>query len=138
MNIWIRRGFGAVFAAGAVVHTVLGQTHPEGYETFGHTAVAPLDDVWRLFVMPHIRQLTLVMAAIEAFIAIGLLAIKRWRRAAVISSLVFFAALLPLGYGWPSDSPVEDFLKNRLGSAIMIAAMLPQLSARGTSRASIS
>ncbi|QGU02428.1 hypothetical protein CKALI_07830 [Corynebacterium kalinowskii] len=131
MKTLVRWGFGAIFAAGVAIHLYYGQTQPEGYAAFGETAVPPVDQLWRSFVMPHIRVLTVAMAAIEAFIAIGLLWQEKLRKPAVITSLAFFGCLIPLGFGWPTATLTEDFLKNRLGSVLMILAMAPLLSASG-------
>lgn len=127
MEKLVRIGFGILFAGGALAHLILGQTNPQGYSAFGDTAIEPLAKIWRTLVMPHIRALTIVLAAIEAFIALGLLWLRGIRTAAVTTSLAFFACLLPLGFGWPTESPIEDFLKNRLGSLIMIGLMAPLL-----------
>lgn len=123
MKSLIRWGFGLSFAADACVHLYLVQTQPESYGVFGAAAVPPLDALWQSFVMPNIRGLTIVMAAIEVFIATGLLVKNQLRKPAVLISLAFFAFLLPLGYGRPTNTLLEDVLKNRLGSVIMFAAM---------------
>lgn len=115
-----------MFAGGVLIHLFFASKHPESYAPFGDSAIAPMDSLWRGFVMPHIRLLAVLMAVIEGFIAWGLLIQQRLRNAAVTAALIFFGFLLPLGYGWPADSAGEDFAKNRAGTLVMIGLMATQ------------
>ncbi|MEJ5997152.1 hypothetical protein [Corynebacterium sp. H130] len=127
MKTLLRRGFGIVFAAGTAIHLYVGSRQPEAYSAFANSAWPPLDVAWSSFVMPHIRELTLLMAAIEGGIAIGLLWQRKYEKLAVWTAIAFFTFLIPLGYAWETNSWGEDLLKNRLGSVIMILAIAPLL-----------
>lgn len=121
----VRYGFGTVFAAGVVIHIVAGLRSPSGYAVFGSTAVPPLADAWAHLIMPNIQLLAICMAAIEGCIAYGLFRGGQAARVAAQASCTFFVFLLFLGYGWPTETLGQDFLKNRLGSLLMLGLMLP-------------
>ncbi|MDU0478220.1 hypothetical protein QVA66_03085 [Staphylococcus chromogenes] len=121
----VRYSFGTVFAAGVMIHIVAGLRSPSGYAAFGSTAGPPLADAWAHLIMPNIQLLAICMAAIEGCIAYGLFRGGRATRMAVQASCVFFVVLVFLGYGWPTETLWEDFLKNRLGSLLMLGLMLP-------------
>lgn len=117
-----------VFAAGSVVHVVLGGSADTAgsYSVFGRTALVPaLAKVWDDLVMPNVRALTLMTAAFELGIAVLLCLPGTWRRLGAWAALGFFAFLLVLGCGFPGLSGVEDFAKNRLPALVMATLMLP-------------
>lgn len=127
--------FGMVFLAGGVVHLVLGRTAPAGYAAFGHTSLASwLAELWTSFVMPNIGWLTLVLGCLEIAIGALLLAGGVAARAAAVTVLGFFGFLLVLGHGFPAQTWVEDFLKNRASTLLMAGCLLPVLWPRRRSR----
>ena len=86
-----------------------------------------LAELWRGFVMANIGWLSLLTAVFELAVGLGLLARGYARRAAVLAALGFFAFILVLGYSWPADGWWEDFVKNRAGTLVMAAALVPLL-----------
>ncbi len=119
--------FAIIFVAGCIIHLVMGRTWPEGYAAFGTTAWTPLANLWSSFVMPNIAWLTVAMALIELTFAVGLFLGGRAARFGAGGACIFFTFLMLLGFAVPQPSSLEDFLMNRLGSLIMILAILPIL-----------
>ena len=77
--------------------------------------------------MANIGWLSLLTAVFELAVGLGLLARGYARRATVLAALGFFAFILVLGYSWPADGWWEDFVKNRAGTLVMAAALVPLL-----------
>lgn len=124
----IRTLFALIFIGGGISHLILGRSAGSGYAVFGDTALLGwLTQLWSGFVMPNIGWLTILLALFELSIGIGLLLNGRLVKAAVAAMLVFFGFLLILGYGYPTASALDDFLKNRVGSLVMAALVLPIL-----------
>lgn len=123
----IRTLFGFVFVVGSAVHLRAAFTDTRSYGPFGDTAWPPLDTLWTTFVLPNIGWLAVCMAAFE--LAVGVMAWLpgRWNRLSVIGMTGFFTFLIFLGYAFPTATPTEDFLVNRLGSVVMIGVVLPWL-----------
>ena len=118
--------FGVVFLGGALVHAYFASFSPQSYAPFADTALWPwLADLWRGFVMANIQWLSLATAAFELVLGAALLA--------ALAALGFFAFILVLGYSWPTQSPWEDFLKNRAATVLLAAAMAPVLRTPGGS-----
>ena len=84
--------------------------------------------------MANIGWLSLLTAAFEFAVGLGLLARGCARRAAVLAALGFFAFILVLGYSWSADGWWEDFLKNRAFTLVMAAALAPLLRVPERSR----
>ncbi|WP_167149233.1 hypothetical protein [Actinomyces sp. ZJ308] len=126
----VRVVFAIAFLSGALVHLYIGRFSPHSYAVFADTALLPwLAELWRGFVMTNIGWLSLMAAAFELAVGVGLLARGRVRRLAVLAALGFFAFILVLGYAWPASSAWEDFLKNRAFTLVMAAALAPLLRA---------
>lgn len=124
----VRSLFAVVFIGGGVSHVVQGRTNPDGYAVFGETALWPgLESLWKSFVMPNIGWLTLVLAAFELAVGVGLLLRGRWVQIAVLAILAFFAFILVLGYGFPTENFAEDLLKNRIFTVVMAGLLIPVL-----------
>ena len=83
--------------------------------------------------MANIEWLSLVTAAFELVLGAALLAGGRAARLAALAALGFFAFILVLGYSWPTQSPWEDFLKNRAATVLLATAMAPVLRTPGGS-----
>jgi uncharacterized membrane protein YphA (DoxX/SURF4 family) len=123
----VRLFFAVVFLAGGVAHLVLGRTMPSSYAVFGDTALFGwLTNLWDSFVMPNISWLTILMALFEIVCGAGLL-FARTRLIAVGGILVFLVFITVLGYGFPTDSVLDDLLKNRIITIVMALAFLPVL-----------
>jgi uncharacterized membrane protein YphA (DoxX/SURF4 family) len=121
-----RAFFRFLFLGGCVAHLVLGSVSPEGYAAFGNTALFGwLRQLWAGLVMPHIRAMTILVALFE--LSVGLLVGARGRavRLGAIAAMGFFVFLLALGCAFPTSTPLEDFLKNRLSSVLLFALALP-------------
>ncbi len=130
----VRVVFGVVFLGGALVHAYFASFSPQSYAPFADTALWPwLADLWRGFVMANIQWLSLATAAFELVLGAALLAGGRAARLAALAALGFFAFILVLGYSWPTQSPWEDFLKNRAATVLLAAAMAPVLRTPGGS-----
>ena len=84
--------------------------------------------------MANIGWLSLLTAAFELVVGLGLLARGRAPRLAALAALGFFAFILVLGYSWPADGWWEDFLKNRAGTLVMAATLAPLLHVPERSR----
>lgn len=123
--------YAVIFTAGGLSHFVLGRWQPDSYAGFGHTAIfAWLSDQWAGWVMPNIGWLTLLLAVFE--IACGVAVTRRrtatWAVFAMIGFLVFITVI---GYGFPTTSPGEDFLKNRAITIAMVFLLIPLLTRTG-------
>ena len=124
----VRVVFAVAFLSGALVHLYFGLFSPHSYAPFADTVLWPwLAELWRGFVMASIGWLSLLTAVFELAVGLGLLARGYARRAAVLAALGFFAFILVLGYSWPADGGWEDFVKNRAGTLVMAAALVPLL-----------
>ncbi len=124
----VRVVFAAAFLGGALVHLYFGLFLPHSYASFADTVLWPwLAELWRGFVMANIGWLSLITAAFELAVGLGLLARGRAPRLAALAALGFFAFILVLGYSWPADGWWEDFLKNRAFTLVMAAALAPLL-----------
>lgn len=131
----VRVVFAVVFLGGALVHVYFGLFSPHSYRSYADTALwSWLAELWRGFVMANIGWLSLVPAAFEFAVGVGLLARGRVRRLAVLAALGFFAFILVLGYAWSASSTWDDFLKNRAFTLVMAAVLAPVLSASGRGR----
>lgn len=64
------------------------------------------------------------MALVELTISVLLTRPGSWCRRGAVIALAFFVFLIALGYGWPAQG-WEDFVKNRLGTLIMICLLAP-------------
>lgn len=125
----LRIAFAVIFVGGGISHVVLGRLTPESYRVYADTALlAPLADLWHSFVMPHIGGLTLLLAAFEIACGLGLLASGRTVRLAAGGILGFLVFVTVLGYGFPTESFLEDLLKNRIITALMALAVVPLLT----------
>lgn len=124
----LRTALVIVFVGGGVSHLVLGTVQPEGYAAFGTTSLLPgLSSLWSSFVMPNIRLLTIVLAALEMTAGIGLTLAGRAQQLAACGMCVFYAFLVVLGSGFPTDSFVEDVAKNRAPVILLALLTLPFL-----------
>ena len=120
--------FGVVFLGGALAHAYFASFSPQSYAPFADTALwLWLADLWRCSVMANIQWLGLVTAAFELVLGAALLAGGSAARLAALAALGFFAFILVLGYSWPADGWWEDFVKNRAGTLVMAAALVPLL-----------
>lgn len=120
--------FAVAFLDRALVHLYFGLFSPHSYAPFADTVLwLWLAELWRGFVMANIGWLSLLTAVFELAVGLGLLARGYARRAAVLAALGFFAFILVLGYSWPADGWWEDFVKNRAGTLVMAAALVPLL-----------
>lgn len=125
-----RAVFAVGFVAAGITHFVLGRTMPDGYVVYGDTALVPaLSDLWTSFVMPHIRILTIALGAYQILAAVLVMRGGRACRLGTIMIMTFLAFITVLGYGWPTDSLLEDIGKNRIVTVLMAVAALPLLTA---------
>ena len=98
-RVVVRVVFAVAFLGGALVHLYFGLFLPHIYAPFADTVLWPwLAELWRGFVMANIGWLSLLTAAFEFAVGLGLLARGCARRAAVLAALGFFAFILVLGY----------------------------------------
>jgi len=124
----VRVVFAVAFLGGALVHLYFGLFSPHSYAPFADTVLwLWLAELWRGFVMANIGWLSLLTAAFEFAVGLGLLARGRAPRLAALAALGFFAFILVLGYSWPADGWWEDFLKNRAFTLVMAATLAPLL-----------
>ena len=131
----VRMVFAVAFLGGALVHLYFGLFSPHSYAPFADTVLWPwLAELWRGFVMANIGWLSLITAAFELAVGLGLLTRERVRRLAALTVLGFFAFILVLGYSWPASDLWEDFLKNRAFTLVMAAVLAPLLRAPDRSR----
>lgn len=130
MNVYrniVRGLFAAIFVAGGIAHLVLGRVAPEGYAVFGDTALLPwLSALWDSFVMPNIYWLTIALGIFEIAVGLGIL-LRRTARLAAWGMVAFLVFITILGYGFPTGSFWEDFLKNRIVTIVMAGALVPLL-----------
>lgn len=125
----VRTLFAVVFLGGGMSHIVQGRVAPESYGAFGDTALWPwLSELWESFVRPNIGWLTLALAAFEIAVGVCLLSSGIRVRVAVVAILAFFAFILILGYGFPTDTLAEDLLKNRVFTVVMAGLLIPVLT----------
>ncbi|WP_202912176.1 hypothetical protein [Nesterenkonia muleiensis] len=115
---------------GGIVHFILGRLQPKGYAVFADTALLPwLSQLWASFVMPNIGLLTVVLGIYQITCGIGII----WKRTVVVATwgmIVFLVFITIVGYGFPSASLGEDLLKNRWITALMVALLVPLLTAK--------
>ena len=130
----IRALYAVAFIGGGVSHFFFGRLMPDSYAAFADTALLPwLSELWRAFVMPNIGRLTIALGFFEIACGAGVL----HRRTAVVSAwtmLAFLVLVTVLGYGWPTASPGEDLLKNRLSTIVMVLLLIPLLTKARTVR----
>ncbi|MDR7329621.1 DoxX family membrane protein [Corynebacterium guangdongense] len=120
----IRVLVGVTFVLGGV-HLILGQTSPGAYAAFADTTLLPwLADLWRGFGMDNIGWLTISLAGYEIACGLGL-AFRPTLRPAAWGILAFLVFITVVGYGYPTASPLEDVLKNRLATAVLALLVLP-------------
>ena len=99
----VRVVFAVAFLGGALVHLYFGLFSPHSYAPFADTVLwLWLAELWRGFVMANIGWLSLLNATLPPIGAV-------------------------LGYSWPADGWWEDFVKNRAGTLVMAAALVPLL-----------
>lgn len=123
----IRALFAVIFIAGGIVHFVLGRISPEGYEAFGATALFPwLTNLWDSFVMPNIGWLTIGVGIFEILCGIGLTR-RHLLRTSTVVIIGFLIFVTVLGYGFPTETVVEDLLKNRIITIVMALLLVPLL-----------
>lgn len=132
----LRWFFALVFVGGGISHVHLGRSNPAGYEPFGDTAVLPpLARLWEAFVMPNIGWLTLLLAAFEIAVGIGLALGGSATRLAALAALGFLGFILVLGYGFTGLSGLERFVKNHLVTVVMMAMVIVVLTSSQASTA---
>ena len=126
----VRGLFAVVFIAGGVSHLVLGRLRPEDYAAFGDTALFGwLGDLWASFVIPNIGWLTIVLAVYEIACGVGMIP-RRTVTAAAWGMLAFLGFITVVGYGFPTDSWIEDVVTNRVATVVMAAMLVPLLRTR--------
>ncbi|MDR0366240.1 MAG: FUSC family protein [Bifidobacteriaceae bacterium] len=134
-RIVARAFFAVVFICGGLVHLVLGRVDPDSYAAFAETALFGwLGELWVLWVMPNIGWLTIVLGIFEIAMGLGMtrrrtVPIAAW---GIMAFLIFITAV---GYGFPTDTPIEDFFKNRIITIVMGIALLPLFTRQSRRRA---
>lgn len=94
----LRYGIALLYAAGAVVHVLLGTFRPQSYRSFADESVLSfVRDGWHDVFMAQPRAWALMLAAGEAVIAVLLL---EWRVLGYVVVVLFTAALVLFGWGF--------------------------------------
>ena len=128
----IRVIFALTFVGGGIAHLYFGRATPDGYRAFADTALIPwLASLWRSFVVPNIAWLTILLGAYEIACGLGII----WSRTVVIAAwgmIAFLVFITIVGYGFATNSAVEDVLKNRLCTIVMIVLLIPLLNPANT------
>ncbi|MCL2785530.1 MAG: hypothetical protein FWD55_08930 [Propionibacteriaceae bacterium] len=123
----IRVIFAVIFIGGGIAHFVLGRLQPDSYAGFAQTPVFGwLQDLWVAWVMPNIGWLTIVLGVYELACGVGMIA-KRTVPLAVCAMMAFLVFITIVGYGFPTTSLIEDFLKNRAITTVMALLLVPLL-----------
>lgn len=119
--------FALIFIGGGLIHLVNGQLHPQSYVAFSKTALFSwLSNLWISFVMPNISWLTILLGIYEILCGLGMIQ-KHTVIVAVWGMIIFLIFITILGYSFPTHSLIEDLLKNRLPTIIMIGLLIPIL-----------
>ncbi len=102
-----RLGFGVIFLSAGIVNTFVAIYSPQGYLEYRDFAII---EIYKTFIdgvfADNIRTFVLAIASGQLLIAIGMFYNKHLLKPALIGSIIFSAAVIPLGMGSGMPVPI--------------------------------